>query len=282
MKNKYYTLITGASEGLGKSLAIECAKRGMNLLLVALPDNNLKKLANYLMQYYAVDVKYFEMDLSIEENCYQLFYQVQSGRLRLNMLINNAGIGDTVFFEERQAAYFSRLIKINVLATTLLTRLFVEILEKNTPAYILNTGSMAGFFTIARKQVYSGTKAFVYTFSRCLQKELKKSNIHVSVLCPGPLNTSVKLILMHKTQPLMNRLSVLEPEKVAPIAIDGLLHRKNVIVPGKLNRLFLILDKILPAFIKTIIHKKTTDKINPKAGLTAYCNSYVPEISSAA
>ena len=166
------------------------------------------------------------------------------------MLINNAGIGGTANFEEETAEQYARLIKLNVLATTLITRLCLEQLEKNTPSYILNTGSMAGFFHLPKKQVYCGTKSFIYSFSRSLQKELKRLNIHVSVLCPGGMNTSIGLTLMHKTGPLLNRLSIMDPENVAPFAIDGLLKRKNVIVPGRLNRLLLFFDKILPGFLK--------------------------------
>src|SRR6187551_3824696 len=91
-----YTLITGASEGFGKALAFECAAKKMNLILVALPGPELYHLANYIKRNYEVDVVPIEKDLSKEEDCMTLFEEVSALRLRVNMLINNAGIGSTM------------------------------------------------------------------------------------------------------------------------------------------------------------------------------------------
>lgn len=281
MENKIYTLITGASEGLGKTLAIECATRKMNLILVALSDQTLIDLGNFLQKSFTIDIKIFATDLSEENNCYRLFEEIKQQKLNINMLINNAGIGGTAYFEEEKAEQYARLIKLNVLATTIITRLCLSLLEKQTPSYILNIGSMAGFFQLPRKQVYGGTKSFIYSFSRSLQKELKNQNIHVSVLCPGGMNTSIGLTLMNKTGPLLNRLSIMDPEKVAPIAINGLFNRKNVIIPGRINRLFLLFDKILPSFFKKIILNKTVGKINPKSGYMIYYNPVIPAFVNA-
>jgi hypothetical protein len=233
----------------------------------------LTGLGDFLQRAFDVDVKVFASDLSDESNCYQLFEEIDEQRLHINMLINNAGIGGTAWFEDESAEQYASVIKLNVLATTLITRLCLKLLEENTPSYILNTGSMAGFFHLPRKQVYCGTKSYIYSFSRTLQKELKRLNIHVSVLCPGGMNTSIGLTLMHKTMPLFNRMSVMDPEDVAPLAIDGLLRRKNVIVPGLLNRWFLLMDKILPGFLKKLIMSKTTGKINPRLGYNIYYNT---------
>jgi short-subunit dehydrogenase len=88
---KTYTLITGASEGLGKSLAIECARRKMNLILVALPGPELHSLSDFIQRYYDVDVVCIEIDLCRDESCIQLFNEVSALNLPVNMLINNAG-----------------------------------------------------------------------------------------------------------------------------------------------------------------------------------------------
>jgi short-subunit dehydrogenase len=278
MENEPYTLISGASEGLGKTLAIECATRGMNLILVALPRDALFDLGDFLLKTFPVEVKVFGCDLSDEKNCYQLFEDIKQQRLHINMLINNVGIGGTAWFEEESAEHYASVIKLNILATTLITRLFINILEENTPSYILNIGSMAGFFHLPRKQVYCGTKSYIYSFSRSLQKELKRLNIHVSVLCPGGMNTSIGLTLMNKTMPLLNRMSVMDPEVVAPLAIDGLLKMKNVIVPGSLNRWFLFMDKILPDYLKKLIMIRTTGKINPKLGYNIYYSAAISQL----
>jgi short-subunit dehydrogenase len=116
MCNKNYTLITGASEGFGKALALECAGRYLNLVLVALPGSGLANLACYIERNYEVRVLFFEHDLSKKEECIRLFEEIKQRDLKINMLINNAGMGGTHFFEERDAEYYYKQIELNVIA----------------------------------------------------------------------------------------------------------------------------------------------------------------------
>jgi uncharacterized protein len=270
MYTNCYTLITGASEGLGKALAIECATRSMNLILVALPAPALFSLANLIKGNYPVQVICIGKDLCKDESCIELYEEVTALNLPVNMLINNAGIGSTVLFEEGSPGLYEKQIRLNVLATTLLTRLFLKTLQRNSHSYILNVGSMASFFYLPKKQVYGATKSFIYFFSKSLRKELGKSNVHVSVLCPGGMNTNLALTLMNKTGNCLSRLSVMNPEEVVPVAIDGLLRGKEVIIPGKLNNFFMLLDKVLPEVIKRIITSRGMKKLNPENSLTRY------------
>src|ERR1700741_5198861 len=153
MKNNIYTLITGASEGLGKALAIECARRKMNLILVALPGPELYALANLIKENYPVQVISIGKDLCRDESCVELYNEISGLNLSVNMLINNAGIGSTVLFEEGAIALYEKQIKLNVLATTLITRLFLNTLQRHNHSYILNVGSLASFFYLPKKQV---------------------------------------------------------------------------------------------------------------------------------
>jgi len=270
MHNNCYTLITGASEGLGKALAIECARRSMNLILVALPGPELCSLANLIKGNYPVQVICIGKDLCRDKSCIELYEEVTALNLQVNVLINNAGIGSTVLFEEGSPCLYEKQIRLNVLATTLLSRLFLPTLQRNSHSYILNVGSMASFFYLPKKQVYGATKSFIYFFSKSLRKELRKSNVHVSVLCPGGMNTNLALTLMNKTGNCLSRLSVMNPEEVVPIAIDGLLRGKEVIIPGKLNNFFMLLDKILPEVIKKIITNQGMERLNPANPLSQY------------
>src|SRR5687768_4589988 len=110
MHNPPVALITGASEGLGRHLALECARRGMNLFLVALPDSNLQRLANYISNNHGVQVWTFEKDLCAEDTCKQLYDAVKAQGLTISVLINNAGMGGTFFFGERSVDYYNTLI----------------------------------------------------------------------------------------------------------------------------------------------------------------------------
>jgi len=264
MPKKMYTLITGASEGLGKAFALECAKRNMNLVLVALPHSRLDELADFIRRNFSVSVYVFEKDLCDPASCHELFFEVQRHEIALRMLINNAGIGSTIPFGEGTVAMFERQIKLNVLATTIITRLFLDNLEHHTPSYIMNVGSMASFFFLPKKQVYGGTKSYIHFFSKSLRKEVKRDGISVSVLCPGGINTNLSVTLLNKTGTWLSKLSIMDPEQVAPIAISGLLNKKAVIVPGLLNNCFMLLDKLLPECIKNLITNYGIKKLKPE------------------
>jgi short-subunit dehydrogenase len=178
--------------------------------------------------------------------------------------------GSTVLFEEGSVSLFERQIRLNVLATTLVTRLFLRTLERNSPSHIMNVGSLASFFYLPKKQVYGATKSFIYFFSKCLRKELQKDHIKVSVLCPGGMNTNPAITLMNKTGTFFSRLSLMNPEEVGPIAIDGMLRGKEVIIPGRVNKFFMVLDKLLPGFIKRTMMGHTMKKIDPDNPLVRY------------
>ncbi|MBS1916070.1 MAG: SDR family NAD(P)-dependent oxidoreductase [Bacteroidetes bacterium] len=276
MHRTYYTLITGASEGLGKALAIECASRKMNLILVALPDSGLRELANFIHKNFMTEVIFFEKDLSIASSCYDLFSAIKNLNLQVQVLINNAGIGGTQLFSEGRPDVYEKQINLNVLATTIITRLFLHSLEKNTPSYILNVGSMASFFSLPKKQVYGGTKSYILSFSKSLRKELKRDNIFVSVLCPGGINTNLPVTMLNKSGTWLSQISVMNPEDVAPIAITGLLKGKEVIIPGTINNFYMFLDKVLPEKIKIILTNYTMTKLKTDNYYTRFLLQHFP------
>ena len=117
MKPKLYTLITGSSEGFGKAMAIECAKRKMNLVLVALPNSGLQNLATTIIKNYNVDVITLEKDLSVEQNCLNLADDITNLNLSINMLINNVGIGSNMLFKEGTIEFYQKQIKLNLSIT---------------------------------------------------------------------------------------------------------------------------------------------------------------------
>lgn len=259
---KPYTLITGASEGLGKALAIECASRGMSLVLVALPGIELYQLASYIRRRFTVNVYEIEMDISLRENCINLWRELHQKNISINMLINNAGCGGTAFFEESKFDLLQKQIEVNVMATVHLTHLFLSELKKHQRSYILNVSSLCVFFYLAKKQVYGATKSFIYFFSKSLRKELKQDGVNVTVLCPGGINSNPYQYLTSRDGSFIGRQSMMSPEEIAPLAIDGLLKGSERIIPGRLNRLFMFLDKLLPAWLKNKMTLRQMKKIN--------------------
>lgn len=112
------------------------------------------------------------------------------------------------------------------------------------------------FFFLPKKQVYGATKSFIYFFSKSLRRELKSENISVSVVCPGGMNTNFQVSMVNRTGNFFSRISILNPEEVAPIVIEKMMRGKEVIVPGSINRFSLLLDKLLPSFVKRLFTEK--------------------------
>lgn len=247
---KPYSIITGASEGLGKAFALELAGRKHNLILVALPSSGLSSLASFIERNFEVKVFMVETDLSTKENCIDLYNRIKAKNLEINMLINNAGMGGYYWFNEKSVEFYQLQIALNVSTPTLLIKLFLEDLIENGPSYILNVSSLSGFFSMPRKQVYAATKSYMRFFSLSLHQELKQSGVQVSVVCPGGIKSRLPIILQAKDKKGMAKWSILHPEEVAAYSIEKMMASEKLIIPGFWNRFFLLLDKLTPSFIK--------------------------------
>jgi len=257
----YYTLITGGSKGLGRAMALELAQRGMNLVLVALPNSNLEALSEFIRNNFNVKVFFLELDLSDTSNYFIISDFIKNNDIKLKYLINNAGILSRGFFNDLDGQFILNQINVNVLAPTLLTKLLLNNLKQNAPSSILNISSMAGFFALPKKQVYGGTKSYLLSFSKSLRKELKDDRISVTIVCPGPLNTTSKLCYQNRVVNWIARESVFNPEVVAKRSIDAMLKRKKLIIPGFINNCLMLVDKILPEFIQDKLTKGVIKKL---------------------
>ncbi|MXV50500.1 SDR family NAD(P)-dependent oxidoreductase [Pedobacter sp. HMF7647] len=257
-------IVTGASEGLGKCIAFELANYGVNLVLVSLPESGLPQLCDFIKKNYHVNVHKIETDLCRFENYESIFNELKEAGIRVDILINNAGVGNFALFLDKSLAFYKSQIQLNAMVPVLLTRLFLEQVKDNSPCYILNVGSLGGRFIMPQKQVYGATKSFVRYFTNCLRLELCDTNVSVSLLSPGGINTKPELLVLHNSLKGLSRASILEPEAVARIAIKGMFAGKKEIVPGRLNQLLVLLDSLLPAEIKDIIMKRRMKKIVSK------------------
>lgn len=241
-----YAVVTGASQGLGKSFAQELAKKGTNLILISLPDQDLPALSFNLQQQFGVQVVYKETDLSIKENVLAVCNWINE-HYNVHFLINNAGIGGTKKFEDATAFYIEKIIQLNVLATSLLTHQLLSNLKKQKKSYILNVSSLAAFSPIGYKTVYPASKAFIHSFSRGLYQELKETNVFVSVVNPGAMATNAEVSERIKNQGFIGKLTLLNPDKVAKKCIKQIIKRDTVIMVNPMSWLML---RLLPIWIR--------------------------------
>lgn len=247
MKKKY-TVITGASSGLGSALALGCARRGMNLILIALPGSAVRKMATELERLFHITAYCLEFDLThtaaVEE------YLEKIKLLEIDFLINNAGMGGTASFLDCSLSYIDKIIQLNIRCTALLTRRLLPQLLNHKKSYLLNIASMAAFAPIAYKTVYPASKAFVSSFSLGLREELQERGLSVSVAYPGPIMTNSdtsRRILLHGFK---GRLGLFSTEALAEKIIGQTLNGKAVIIPGLWNRMNQRLMGFMPSTVK--------------------------------
>ena len=237
--DKMRALITGASSGIGKYMAIYLSQLGYDLIIVARNKKKLQELKDSIK----TDVKIYDYDLSNTDNCYKLYNSVKGD---IDIVINNAGFG---LFEEYSYDNLDEeinMIDLNIKCLHILTKLFVN--DKNVK-YILNVASSAGLLPGGPlMSTYYATKSYVCSYTLALYEELRrnKSKKGISVLCPGPVNTD-----FNNRANVNFKISGLSPKYVSKYAIDMMFKKKLIIIPGFSVRMGLCFMKFLPT--KTLL-----------------------------
>lgn len=228
-------LITGASSGIGRDIAINLSKKGYDLILVA---RDLEKL-NEVKSKLHTNVEVVNMDVSNAENCKELHEKYQN----IDILVNNAGFGDCGYFTKTSLDKELKMIDTNIVAYHVLTKLYLQDMKQKNSGKILNVASIAGFMPGPLMATYYSTKAYVVRLSEAIREELRreKSNVQISILCPGPVNTN-----FNKVADVQFALKGLSSEYVAKYAVDKLYKGKFYIVPGWKIKLARFGAKIAP------------------------------------
>ncbi len=241
-----FAVVTGASLGLGKSIACELAERGYSLLMVSLPGEGLPELCTQLSTQYGVDAIAFETNITKSEELNALLENINANYC-VEILVNNAGIGVSGEFEGTDSEKIIGLLRLNIEALVLLTHGLIPNLKKRCKSYILNISSMAAYSPIGYKTVYPASKAFVYSFSRGLNAELREFGIQVTVANLGPMRTNAAVIERINGHNALIRSTVKDPAEVAKICIRRLFKGRKVIMINYLSYLFL---KFTPSAIR--------------------------------
>lgn len=230
-------LITGASSGIGKDMAKYLDKLGFDLILVARRKERLNELKKELKN----STKIISLDLIDSENVFKLYDLVKDEDI--DLLINNAGFGLFGLTHKTDLKRELEMIDLNVKAVHILTKLFLQDFVVKDKGRILNVASSAGFMAGPRLNTYYATKNYVVRFSTAIYEELRRmrSNVHISVLCPGPVETEFNEVAKGDFIVKGQRSEV-----VAKRAIDKCLKNKLVIVPSFGMKLTLFLNKIAP------------------------------------
>lgn len=244
-----YTLITGASKGLGQEMALECASRGWNLILVALPGTGLEQLCQELRLQFGIRAVAFECDLTQTAELERVAAWVTTN-YKVNRLINNVGLGGTLKFEDATAEYLNRIIDLNIRPATLLTYYMLPLLKQHRKSLILNIASIAAFGPVPYKTIYPASKAFIYSFSRGLNKELRGTGVRVAVVAPGPFSSNPEVMTRILKQGIFCRMSLVHPRDITRQSLTQAENGKAVIVPGLMNKINRIISRLIPDMIR--------------------------------
>jgi uncharacterized protein len=242
-------LITGASRGIGEQLARALARSISDLILVARGHARLETLAAELTRKHAVRVHVWPEDLSRPDAADRIAQRLRDAQLTLDVLVNNAGVGTSGAFADSDPAEQERMIVLNVLALTRVTRALLPHLIASKRGAILNIASTAGLQPVPHLAVYAATKAFVLSFSQALRNELADVGVTVTTLCPGPTRTDFIALAGAEGSKLFAPARLLAADRVARAGLAGLARRRALVIPGFLNVCLAFAGRFTPQFV---------------------------------
>ena len=251
--HKPFALITGASKGIGRSLAIELASRGYPVLLVARNAELLQDLMKHINESFGVTAHYYAVDLSIPGSVLQVKMWVEKNNYDVSILINNAGYAVWGRFTNIPLSDHLQMMQLNMNTIVELCHEFIPLLRNQPKAYLMNVASTTAYQAVATLSTYMASKAFVIGFTRSLRNEMIDTNISVSVLSPGTTSSDfINRAGMHPLQEISDKFAM-HPDEVAKIGLKGMFAGKAEIIPGFLNKFSEVMTRLVP--------KKLTEKI---------------------
>lgn len=241
-------LVTGASSGIGRDIARSLAKHGINVIITARRRDRLVELKNELVQKYGVKVMCIAADLSKENQVLALYEKVR--KYNIDILINNAGYGVFGDFTETNLERELDMLDVNIKAFHILFKLFLRDFKRRDCGYILNTASMAGFIPGPWFSSYYASKGYIVRMTEAVAEELraKRSHVHVSMLCPGPVATEFS-----ETARVKFLTAAYPSEKLAEHAVREMFGGTLLITENAATKALLLAAKLVPDRVQAFV-----------------------------
>lgn len=253
-------LITGASSGIGLELAKIHASKGGNLVLAARSISKLESLKKVLEESYKVSVHIIQKDLSLPDAGSELYNEIKKQNIQVEYLINNAGFGDYGFFHEGDSDKQIKMLNLNIIALTELTRLFLSDMVKRGSGKIMNVASTAAFQAGPLMAVYYASKAYVLSFSEAINEEVRDKGITVTALCPGPTVSGFQEAAGIGENKLFSGRKLPDSRRVAEFGYSAMMKGKAVAIEGCLNKILAFSGRFLPRSIVVKTVKRIQEK----------------------
>jgi short-subunit dehydrogenase len=233
-------VITGASSGIGRALAIEFASRGFDLLLTGRNQAALDEVASLCREHHGIEADFIVADLSDGDSVRKLIATISE--LPVEVLANNAGFGVNGNFVDTSIEDEERLVEVQLSKMMSLTKAVLPGMIGRRRGVILNIASVYSLSPVPRQSVYGACKAFILSFSSALREELNGTGVTVTAVLPGTTQTEFR----RRTGVKDKGNSGMTAAAVAKISVDAALSGKAMIVPGSVNKLFVFLSRHLP------------------------------------
>lgn len=241
-----YVCITGATGGLGRAFAVECADRGWNLFLTDLSTEALHSLATSLAVVYDVEVRYYPCDLTDNTSREAMFDLLHRHNLTFWSLVNVAGVDYEGPFSERTPWQIRNVIRLNIEANLEMTKTILDLRDDTKVFRLINVSSLASFYPMPIKAIYAASKRFLLDFSLALREELRSWGGTVTTLCPAGMPTTDGAICRINAQGLMGQLTTKNVGFVATRTLDHALKGHSIYIPGLINRLLRLMGGLTP------------------------------------
>ncbi|MBS7562874.1 SDR family oxidoreductase [Mucilaginibacter sp. Bleaf8] len=260
-------VITGASSGIGKALAHECASRGANLVLAARQYVNLCDITEKIEKQYGVKALAVQCDVSIEDDCALLIKQAVLTFGRVDVLINNAGISMRALFKDLDLQVIKRLMDVNFWGTVYCTKYAMPELLKSKGT-VVGVSSIAGYKGLPGRTGYSASKFAMNGFLDALRVENLKTGVHVLTACPGFTASNIRNTALNKEAKQQGESSLEEDkmmtaEEVAKIITDGIQNRSRTLIMTGQGKLTVTLSKLFPAWLDKLVYNVFTKERDP-------------------
>jgi short-subunit dehydrogenase len=243
---KEVAIITGASGGIGYEIALLFAQQKIDILMVARNKQKLEQIKISVENKYGINVYTVATDLSVRDGFVDINNCVNTNKLTVTYLVNNAGFGDYGFFTERSMEKYSEMLGLNIISLTELTYFYAKQMIKNGKGRILNVASTAGIQPDPYFAVYGASKAYVISLTEAIHKEFEKTGVTATVLSPGATKTEFMERADMNNAKLYDQ-GVMTAKEVARVGFNGMMKGKLHVIPGLKNKILAFFSSITPS-----------------------------------
>jgi len=264
--NDKIVIITGASSGIGKSLAEEFAKRGANLVLGARHFVNLCAITQRLEELYKIKAVAVQCDVTVEEDCEVLIKQALVTFGRIDILVNNAGISMRALFNDADVKVLKSVMDVNFWGAVYCTKYAMPELLK-TRGSVVGVSSIAGYKGLPGRTGYSASKFAMNGFLDALRIENLNTGVHVLTACPGFTASNIRNTALDKQgqqqgESTLNEDKMMSSEEVARIIADGVENRKRTLIMTGEGKLTILISKFFPKLLDKLVYNKMAKERN--------------------